>query len=165
MCYHMSIVLMNLCLFFSLMLRRPPRSTRTDTLFPSTTLFRSLATDPASLGPLKGKTGVLATKSDREARRIADANVPALKRDIEAYLRIRDTAVQRIEGEEKTQRQRVSIDIPALSPAARTVLERVRDAIDRNDLHSAMGYALSNRETKAEIDGLDRTRKRLNSSP
>src|SRR3546814_17759247 len=84
MCYHMSIVLMNLCLFFSLMLRRPPRSTRTDTLFPSTTLFRSLATDPASLGPLKGKTGVLATKSDREARRIADANVPALKRDIEA---------------------------------------------------------------------------------
>src|SRR3546814_4394468 len=28
------------CLFF-LMLRRPPRSTRTDTLFPYTTLFRS----------------------------------------------------------------------------------------------------------------------------
>src|SRR3546814_15891770 len=30
------------CLFFFLMLRRPPRSTRTDTLFPYTTLFRSL---------------------------------------------------------------------------------------------------------------------------
>src|SRR3546814_19631367 len=29
--------------FFFLMLRRPPRSTRTDTLFPYTTLFRSLA--------------------------------------------------------------------------------------------------------------------------
>src|SRR3546814_15850129 len=28
---------------FFLMLRRPPRSTRTDTLFPYTTLFRSLA--------------------------------------------------------------------------------------------------------------------------
>src|SRR3546814_7223661 len=28
-------------LFFFLMLRRPPRSTRTDTLFPYTTLFRS----------------------------------------------------------------------------------------------------------------------------
>src|SRR3546814_11889286 len=27
------------------MIRRPPRSTRTDTLFPYTTLFRSLATD------------------------------------------------------------------------------------------------------------------------
>src|SRR3546814_1802717 len=29
------------CVFFFLMIRRPPRSTRTDTLFPYTTLFRS----------------------------------------------------------------------------------------------------------------------------
>src|SRR3546814_12581134 len=29
------------CAFFFLMIRRPPRSTRTDTLFPYTTLFRS----------------------------------------------------------------------------------------------------------------------------
>src|SRR3546814_11391819 len=28
--------------FFFLMIRRPPRSTRTDTLFPDTTLFRSI---------------------------------------------------------------------------------------------------------------------------
>src|SRR3546814_16998838 len=35
--------LLFLCvLFFFLMRRRPPRSTRTDTLFPYTTLFRSL---------------------------------------------------------------------------------------------------------------------------
>src|SRR3546814_6225972 len=32
---------MLLCVFFFLMIRRPPRSTRTDTLFPYTTLFRS----------------------------------------------------------------------------------------------------------------------------
>src|SRR3546814_8322463 len=32
---------MCLILFFVLMIRRPPRSTRTDTLFPYTTLFRS----------------------------------------------------------------------------------------------------------------------------
>src|SRR3546814_18917030 len=31
--------------FFSLMIRRPPRSTRTDTLFPYTTLFRSALND------------------------------------------------------------------------------------------------------------------------
>src|SRR3546814_14220723 len=31
-----------LCFFFFLMIRRPPRSTRTDTLFPYTTLFRSI---------------------------------------------------------------------------------------------------------------------------
>src|SRR3546814_7313582 len=30
------------CIFFFLMIRRPPRSTRTDTLFPYTTLFRSV---------------------------------------------------------------------------------------------------------------------------
>src|SRR3546814_15373082 len=30
-----------LCVVFFLMIRRPPRSTRTDTLFPYTTLFRS----------------------------------------------------------------------------------------------------------------------------
>src|SRR3546814_1958105 len=35
-----------MCFFF--MLRRPPRSTRTDTLFPYTTLFRSLLIDPSA---------------------------------------------------------------------------------------------------------------------
>src|SRR3546814_17732571 len=34
-------VYIQLRLFFFLMIRRPPRSTRTDTLFPYTTLFRS----------------------------------------------------------------------------------------------------------------------------
>src|SRR3546814_14580711 len=33
------------------MLRRPPRSTRTDTLFPYTTLFRSHDLDAVALGP------------------------------------------------------------------------------------------------------------------
>src|SRR3546814_14129855 len=33
-------------LFFCLMIRRPPRSTRTDTLFPYTTLFRAAADAP-----------------------------------------------------------------------------------------------------------------------
>src|SRR3546814_18048491 len=37
------------CLFFFLMIRRPPRSTRTDTLVPYTTLFRSRATVAESL--------------------------------------------------------------------------------------------------------------------
>src|SRR3546814_11066457 len=40
--------------FFFLMIRRPPRSTRTDTLFPYTTLFRSVMAMPglASLDAL-----------------------------------------------------------------------------------------------------------------
>src|SRR3546814_3774034 len=35
------VIIRLLTFFFFLMLRRPPRSTRTDTLFPYTTLFRS----------------------------------------------------------------------------------------------------------------------------
>src|SRR3546814_14096773 len=38
--------------FFFLMIRRPPRSTRTDTLFPYTTLFRSLHLARAIRDPL-----------------------------------------------------------------------------------------------------------------
>src|SRR3546814_11391119 len=37
----LSMYLFYFCVFFFLMIRRPPRSTRTDTLFPYTTLFRS----------------------------------------------------------------------------------------------------------------------------
>src|SRR3546814_5542333 len=39
---------MLLSFFFFLMIRRPPRATRTDTLFPYTTLFRSL--QPGDIG-------------------------------------------------------------------------------------------------------------------
>src|SRR3546814_20881890 len=40
--YHCVCVSIIVALFFFLMIRRPPRSTRTDTLFPYTTLFRSV---------------------------------------------------------------------------------------------------------------------------
>src|SRR3546814_20802999 len=39
---------MSILFFFFLMIRRPPRSTRTDTLFPYTTLFRSYLESPAN---------------------------------------------------------------------------------------------------------------------
>ncbi|QCJ00937.1 Ti-type conjugative transfer relaxase TraA [Agrobacterium larrymoorei] len=117
--------------------------------------LQKIESNVVSIGPLNGKTGMLASKSDREARRIAELNVPALKRDLDQYLRMRENAAQRLQADEQALRQRVSIDIPALSPAARVVLERVRDAIDRNDLPAAMAYALSNRETKLEIDGFN----------
>src|SRR3546814_2148052 len=50
------------CCFFFLMIRRPPRSTRTDTLFPYTTLFRSdqlssLALDWLLLDPRRFQLG------------------------------------------------------------------------------------------------------------
>src|SRR3546814_11094332 len=51
MCGHHDAIYM----FFFLMLRRPPRSTRTDTLFPYTTLFRSVVLphhDDVAIGKL-----------------------------------------------------------------------------------------------------------------
>src|SRR3546814_12312942 len=44
----------SILIFFFLMIRRPPRSTRTDTLFPYTTLFRSVGqlADIANAGTL-----------------------------------------------------------------------------------------------------------------
>src|SRR3546814_16367989 len=56
------------------MIRRPPRSTRTDTLFPYTTLFRSSASDP-----LAGNGGIQMTTLD-----IHDGNQPSLDIDVVA---------------------------------------------------------------------------------
>lgn len=115
-----------------------------------------LVSEPASIGPLKGSTGLLAGKAERDHRRVAETNVPALRRDIERYLQLRQSAEQKIEADEKALRHRVAIDIPAISSDAYRVLERVRDAIDRNDLPAALGYAVSNREIKTEIDGFNK---------
>src|SRR3546814_18207781 len=49
---------MFLILVFFLMIRRPPRSTRTDTLFPYTTLFRSTPAALVHLSPLLQGTGL-----------------------------------------------------------------------------------------------------------
>src|SRR3546814_366386 len=43
------------CVLFFLMIRRPPRSTRTDTLFPYTTLFRSLQPHPRAAAGENGR--------------------------------------------------------------------------------------------------------------
>src|SRR3546814_4837932 len=53
--------------FFVLMLRRPPRSTRTDTLFPYTTLFRS----EDALGYARGNAEAL-EMAGRAAFRLGD---------------------------------------------------------------------------------------------
>src|SRR3546814_17753757 len=50
--------------------RRPPRSTRTDTLFPYTTLFRSLALifDPHDIGPGRARTRAFLDDLEPDAR-------------------------------------------------------------------------------------------------
>ncbi len=116
------------------------------------TTLATLVQRPESFGALRGKTGLLSSKADKQARVQAEINVPALTRGIERYLRARAEAEHKHEAEERASRLRVATEIPALSPAASVILERVRDAIDRNDLPAALGFALSNREAKVEID-------------
>src|SRR3546814_8762818 len=70
------------------MLRRPPRSTRTDTLFPYTTLFRSLAQAHMTVAALRARHGwvegaveivVVQTSGDRiQDRALADIGGKAL---------------------------------------------------------------------------------------
>ena len=108
---------------------------------------------PESFGALKGKTGVLASRADRQDREKAIANVSALARNLERYLRERSEAEFKHETEERAVRLKVSVDIPALSPAAKQTLERVRDAIDRNDLPAGLEYALADKMVRAELEG------------
>src|SRR3546814_14567757 len=58
-------------MFFFLMIRRPPRSTRTDTLFPYTTLFRSLEEDKAREGSLAHDAAEAIKRLTAEAEQIA----------------------------------------------------------------------------------------------
>src|SRR3546814_15202788 len=55
--------------FFFLMIRRPPRSTRTDTLFPYTTLFRSNRKPVIAMGRAASRSNRrMARPADRSAR-------------------------------------------------------------------------------------------------
>src|SRR3546814_11956239 len=65
-----------------LMIRRPPRSTRTDTLFPYTTLFRSLGRNRAGAGdeaPARWKVP-LATPGRRGDEAVGGASLGADRR-------------------------------------------------------------------------------------
>lgn len=111
---------------------------------------------PETFGKLKGTTGLFAGKAGSEARQTALINVPALARDLEAYLQKREDTVQKFNAEIRAARLKVSIEIPALSDAARQTLERVRDAIERNDLPAGLEYALADKMVKSELEGFAR---------
>ncbi|UWU25597.1 Ti-type conjugative transfer relaxase TraA (plasmid) [Rhizobium sp. CB3060] len=112
-----------------------------------------IGSEPERFGALKGKTGILASHADRQEREKAQTNAPALARNLERYLRQRAEAERKFEVEERALRLKVSIDIPALSQGAKQILERVRDAIDRNDLPAGLEYALADKMMKAELEG------------
>src|SRR3546814_14432290 len=81
-CLRLSSVTL-LCIFFFLIVRRPPRSTRTDTLFPYTTLFRSRLADRCAaverrVRSLEARHGAVAANGDPGA--VADIQQHLLAR-------------------------------------------------------------------------------------
>lgn len=114
-----------------------------------------LAANPEMFGQLRGKAGLFASRAEKQERRLAIEGGSALKAEIERYIRLRSEISARMENEEREARQRASVDVPALSMSAMVVMERVRDAIDRNDLPAALGFSLSDRMVKAEIDRMN----------
>src|SRR3546814_13105274 len=66
-----AVIIARSCMrFFFLMIRRPPRSTRTDTLFPYTTLFRSRPSSSGQPGiDCMSKPPVPVDGDDRKANR------------------------------------------------------------------------------------------------
>src|SRR3546814_14834125 len=77
------------CHSFFLMIRRPPRSTRTDTLFPYTTLFRSLVAH-RRCAARRGNMAAEATVRAGDGRADRDGAVAAAaRRGLERRLRAR----------------------------------------------------------------------------
>src|SRR3546814_5446398 len=69
--------------FFFLMIRRPPRSTRTDTLFPYTTLFRSRKSATSSTTSSPSRTSPCRSPSRRTCSRTSATTCSAMARSEE----------------------------------------------------------------------------------
>src|SRR3546814_19774766 len=63
-----------------LMIRRPPRSTRTDTLFPYTTLFRSLGVQAIARGRVDRTAVAVLRQVEAEAERVEQVALEAAQR-------------------------------------------------------------------------------------
>src|SRR3546814_8143879 len=85
MCDVSMIYLLMICFF--LMIRRPPRSTRTDTLFPYTTLFRSRKRPEHRPGALRPSSKVLPRLKAPRRRRAADPRSTWRSRQRESAMR------------------------------------------------------------------------------
>src|SRR3546814_9224837 len=90
MCCCLVLGILLFCFFF-LMIRRPPRSTRTDTLFPYTTLFRSVVS--------RGRRGLVHQGPDQPALNVEhlDPHRSRLRGD-ERHLRLGVERVRRDGG-------------------------------------------------------------------
>src|SRR3546814_4715610 len=127
------------------MIRRPPRSTRTDTLFPDTTLFRSdLALGALELGAEANPAGVGAALLDdlvEACERSADDEQDVAGVDLqELLLRMLAPALRRHAGHGALDQleQRLLHALARHVAGDRRVLTLARDLVDLVDLDDAL---------------------------
>src|SRR3546814_7889147 len=122
-----------MCCVFFLMIRRPPRSTRTDTLFPYMTLFRSLD---------HGAAGYLPKSSGLDELRDAIRSVMACEQWLPASLRAAVTRAQ-----SSADDSALAARLASLSPQQFRVLVLVAEGLlnkqiaDRLDVQEQIGRA------------------------
>src|SRR3546814_4753911 len=85
------------------MIRRPPRSTRTDTLFPYTTLFRSTAVQDFEIGRLGRAVDTLAFAAQPDAVDVGADPAQGLPPDTDAFF-VRVPDFQPVEQPERMHR-------------------------------------------------------------
>src|SRR3546814_13328875 len=83
-CYCQLVLSQSFESFFFLMIRRPPRSTRTDTLFPYTTLFRSKR---ASAARAVASDCAMRARATLRLGKLQEINGPTLNRSAELSTR------------------------------------------------------------------------------
>src|SRR3546814_7900098 len=74
--------------FFFLMIRRPPRSTRTDTLFPYTTLFRSRNSSARKRNSASRRSTFLMRKCLPSSRRVRPSRSEEHTSELQSLMRI-----------------------------------------------------------------------------
>src|SRR3546814_2749336 len=108
--YLFCVYVIFLFLFFFLMIRRPPRSTRTDTLFPYTTLFRSpsAALTDRTLSRSREHTAVVMRGLDPRIHSSARARSEEHTSELQSLMRI-SYAVFCLKKKTKTQNENNNI--------------------------------------------------------
>jgi Ti-type conjugative transfer relaxase TraA len=118
----------------------------------ATATLARITAEPAAFGDLRGRADLFASPADRADRDRAVRNVQALVADLDDYVRQRAEAWRRHHAAVSASRRKMAVEIPALSSGARMTLERVGDAIDRNDAPAGLEYAHADGRVKAELD-------------
>src|SRR3546814_12746333 len=133
-------------LLFFLMIRRPPRSTRTDTLFPYTTLFRSAFPGSAEIADPLRRTGFAVRRAGHRSGQQLEVilGLPGHARGKRQAAELAEIVAQ------------VEFDIDAAVALARDIDELVVDLVDRE--------RIGRPAAREQVAQRDRKSTRLNSS-